>query len=89
MRLGTLLGLPVRTTSGKRLGHVHDIRVELGAGEPAVTGLLVGRLGLMSRLGLGAREHRSRLRSHDVVSWDRVVRADRRGVVIDDESSPG
>jgi sporulation protein YlmC with PRC-barrel domain len=82
MRVTDLLGVPVRTESGESLGHVHDIRGELGARSLRVTGLVVGRLGLLERLGLGAPRTPLRVRTRDVLPWSQVVRADRRGVVV-------
>ena len=84
MRLSDLLGTPVRTESGERLGHVHDVRAELTARSLKVTGLVVGPFGVLERLGLGAPRSALRIRSNDVVEWSRVVRADRRGVVVKD-----
>jgi sporulation protein YlmC with PRC-barrel domain len=84
MKLSDLLGASVRTQSGERLGHVHDLRAELTASSVRITGLVVGRLGLLERLGLGAPESQDRIRSHDMVPWSAVVRADRRGVVVRD-----
>ena len=84
MNVSDLLGLAVKTESGDSLGHVHDVRGELGARSLRVTGLVVGRLGLLERLGIGAPEATERLRGHDVVPWSAVVRADRRGVVVKD-----
>jgi sporulation protein YlmC with PRC-barrel domain len=82
MRLTDLLGVPVRTESGESLGHVHDVRGELGARSLRVTGLVVGRLGMFERLGLGAPRTPLRVRTHDVLPWSAVVRADRRGVIV-------
>jgi hypothetical protein len=86
--VSVLLGLHVRTESGRGVGRVHDVRAELGPRSLHVTGLVVGRVGLLERLGVGAPRARQRLRSHDVVAWKDVVRADRRGVVIRDGSEP-
>ena len=82
MRLSDLLGVQVRTESGESLGHVHDLRAEIGAGAPRVTGVVVGQVGLLERLGLGASASTRRLRRHDVIAWTDVLRADRRGVVV-------
>jgi hypothetical protein len=49
-----------------------------------VTGLVVGHLGLLERLGLGAPRSLARLRTEDVIPWTDVIRADRRGVVVRD-----
>jgi hypothetical protein len=86
MRVTDLLGVPVRTESGESLGHVHDIRGELGARSLRVTGLVVGRLGLLERLGVGAPRTPLRVRTRDVLPWSQVVRADRRGVVVRSEA---
>lgn len=82
MKLTDLVGLPVRTEDGVRLGHVHDVRAEVSSRAARVTGLVVGRLGVLERLGLGAPRSSARLRSHDLVLWRDVVRADRRGVLV-------
>ena len=80
MRLGELLGLQVRTESGEALGRVHDVRAELTSSSLRVTGLIVGSLGLIERLGIA--------RPRDHVPWSAVVRADRRGVVVRDGTTP-
>ena len=82
--VSALLGLRVATESGERLGRVHDVRAELTPRTLKVTGLVVGRVGLLERLGFGAPGSGSRVRGHDVVPWSAVIRADRRGVVVRD-----
>jgi sporulation protein YlmC with PRC-barrel domain len=89
MRLSEMLGLVVRTESGEELGRVHDVRAQLTSRSLKVTGLVVGGLGLLERLGLGAPETSGRIRTHDVVSWSAVVRADRRGIVVRDGTHRG
>jgi sporulation protein YlmC with PRC-barrel domain len=81
VRLSELLGLEVRTESGDSLGHVYDVRGELGPRSLGVTGLVVGQRGLLERLGIGAR-------TDDALPWSAVVRADRRGVVVRDGTRP-
>ena len=88
MNVSDLLGLGVKTESGDSLGHVHDVRAELGPRSLRVTGLVVGRLGLLERIGIGAPESSKRVRGHDVVPWSAVIRADRRGVVVRDGTRP-
>ena len=88
MRLSEVLGLPVRTEGGTSLGHVHDVRAELRPRTLRVTGLVVGRWGMLERLGIGAPESGARIRAHDVVPWSAVVRLDRRGIVVRDGTEP-
>ena len=86
MRVSDLLGLRVRTESGDTLGRVHDVRAELTPRTLKLTGLVVGELGVLERLGIGAPTSTARLRSDDVIAWNDVVRADRRGVVVRDRA---
>ena len=88
MRLSDLLGVPVRTESGDDLGRVHDVRGELTSRTLRVTGLVVGRAGVLERLGIGAPRSTARIRVHDVVPWRDVVRATRAGVVVRDGVRP-
>ena len=82
MRLSDLLGLCVRTEAGERLGTVHDVRAELTPRTLRITGLVVRKVGMLERLGIGAPDASARLRGHDALPWSRVVRADRRGVIV-------
>ena len=88
MKLSELLGARVRTESGEHLGRVHDVRAELSSSSLRVKGLVVGRVGMLERLGLGAPTSRDRIRGHDAIPWSAVVRADRRGVVVRDGTRP-
>ncbi len=87
-RLSDLLGSSVRTKSGRRLGRVHDVRAELRPRTVVVTGLVIGRVGVLERLGVGAPESKGRNLRRDVVPWRSVISVDRRGVVIRDEAAP-
>jgi hypothetical protein len=64
------------------------VRAELTPRTLKPTGLVVGEVGLLERLGLGAPRSPDRLRSDDVVAWGDVIRADRRGVVVRDRAAP-
>ena len=83
MRLSDVLGLEVRTESGARVGAVRDVQAELTPRTLRVTGLVVGRQGVLERLGL--RRRRGRVAA-GVVEWRDVVRVDRRGVVVRDRT---
>lgn len=78
----------MRTESGDKLGRVHDLRGELTSRTLKVTGLCVGKVGLLERLGLGAPKSAVRLLTHDVIPWKDVIRADRRGIVVRDGTEP-
>jgi hypothetical protein len=54
MKLSDLLGVQVRTESGEPLGYVRDLRGELTTRSLRITGVVVGGLGLLERLGIGA-----------------------------------
>jgi sporulation protein YlmC with PRC-barrel domain len=84
MRVSELLRRDVRTESGEKLGRVRDLRAELTTRSLKVTGLVVGHLGLLERLGIGAPESRDRIRTRDLIAWSAVVRADRREIVVRD-----
>ena len=87
MRLSDLLNLEVRTESGERLGRAHDLRAELTSRSLSVTGVCVGTLSLLERLGVTSPEA-GRIHMHDVVPWSAVLRADRRGIVVHDGTEP-
>jgi sporulation protein YlmC with PRC-barrel domain len=82
VNVSDLLGARVLTEDGTSLGRVFDVRADLRPRSLKVTGLVVGKWGLLERLGLGAPGSGVRIRSHDVVPWQDVVRADRREVVV-------
>jgi sporulation protein YlmC with PRC-barrel domain len=84
MRFTDLLGTEVSTESGQRLGHVHDLRGERTPRTLKITGLVVGPVGLLERLGIGAPESGARIRTRDVVPWSAVVRADRGKIIVRD-----
>jgi sporulation protein YlmC with PRC-barrel domain len=84
MRLSELLGTPVTTEAGSRLGYVRDVRAEIHPRHVAITGLVVGKLGVLERLGIGAPTTTVRIRTRDVIPWEHVVRAGRRGIVVQD-----
>ncbi len=88
MRFSDLLNVKVTTESGELLGRVHDARGELTSRSLKITGLVVGGLGLLERLGLGSPESRGGLGRHDVVPWSAVVRATRSGIVVRDGAKP-
>jgi sporulation protein YlmC with PRC-barrel domain len=74
----------VQTESGRKVGRVYDLRAELTSRSLRITGVAVGGLALLERLGIGAPESAERIRTQDVIPWSAVIRADRRGIVVRD-----
>ena len=85
-RVSDLLGVDIHTESGEKLGRVFDLRGELTSRTLRITGVAVGGLALLERLGIGAPESTERIRTKDVIPWSAVIRADRRGVVVRDDA---
>jgi sporulation protein YlmC with PRC-barrel domain len=87
MRLSELLHRDVATESGRDLGHVHDVRAERRGSRLVVTGVVVGRRGVLEHFGIGVRRARTgaKLRSDGgVVPWEAVVRVSSGKVVVRD-----
>lgn len=87
MRLSELLNRRVRTESGRKLGHVHDVRAELRGDRLLITGVIVGRHALLEHFGVGLSSGRAapKLRTKaDVVPWSAVVRFGPGTVIVRD-----
>jgi sporulation protein YlmC with PRC-barrel domain len=93
MRLSELLRHRVVTESGRTLGHVHDVRAVRRGDRCYVTGVVVGRHGLLEHFGLGLDSGRGGAkirRAANVVPWEVVVRvASGKVVVRDGTELPG
>jgi len=90
LMLSDVLGAEVVDESGRRLGHVHDLRI-VRDGAPAepdqappyrVEGLIVGRRGLHARLGLEAARRAEPLRRGEPLAWEDVVELGERRIVV-------
>ena len=79
------------TEDGRKLGRCHDLRGELTSSSLRVTGLVIGRKGLLEHFGIGAQASASpaRLRDVDTVPWGAVVRIEGDRVVVRDDAAPG
>lgn len=88
MRLSELLGMEVVTESGWSLGHVFDVRVELGHGSPKVVGLVVGKPGVRRRLyGEARRGDVSRL-PEGAMPWDAVLAIEDKTIRVREVPTP-
>jgi sporulation protein YlmC with PRC-barrel domain len=76
-RFTSLVGREVVTEGGRQLGACHDLRGPLAERSLRVTELVVGRRGLLERLGI-------RRGPRDAVAWDAVVRIGGRKIVVRD-----
>jgi sporulation protein YlmC with PRC-barrel domain len=87
MRLSELLHRKVVTESGRRLGHVHDLRAEQRGDRLVVTAVLIGRRAYLEHFGLGvdAGTQGTKLRtSARSVPWDSVVRFSSGTLIVRD-----
>lgn len=91
MRLSDLLGARVQTEAGRKLGHVQDVRVERAAGEGGewrVKGIVIGRRGLMERIGLTAAARTDPAPSGDIVAWGDLLRLEEGTVIVGEDVEP-
>ena len=92
MRLSELVDRKVVTESGKTLGRAFDVRASRRGSTVEVTGLVVGRRGLLERLGIGpsrgeaGRGHK--VWKRDLVPWKAVVRLEQKQIVVRDGTEP-
>lgn len=87
MRLSELLHRKVYTESGRKLGHVHDVRAELRGDRLLITGVIVGSHALLEHFGVGlsAGQASPKMRTKaDVVPWSSVVRFGKGSVIVRD-----
>jgi sporulation protein YlmC with PRC-barrel domain len=78
--LSSLLRRKVVTESGVPLGRCHDLRGELTNSKLRVTGLCVGRGGLLERAGIRGHD------THATIPWSAVARIDGKQIVVRDDA---
>lgn len=81
MRFTTLVGIPVISADGRRLGRLMDLRCEREPGTheySVVSAIIFGRVGWLERLGL-------RIPKQDVAAWKYVESFDRREIRMSPE----
>jgi sporulation protein YlmC with PRC-barrel domain len=78
----------VVTESGHTLGRCHDVRGELDTSRLRVTGLVLGRRGLLEHFGIGAQASASSVRQRvaHVVPWKDIVRFEAERIVVRDST---
>jgi sporulation protein YlmC with PRC-barrel domain len=88
IRLSELLGKEVVTESGWVLGHVFDIRVELGRGAPKVVGVVVGAPGVRRRLYGEARRQNVNTLNEGAIPWEAVQAIEEKRIRVREVPSP-
>jgi sporulation protein YlmC with PRC-barrel domain len=88
IRLSELLGKEVVTESGWSLGHVFDVRVELGRGAPKVAGLVVGKPGVRERLYREARRRDVNTLPQGAVPWESVQSIEEKRIRVREVATP-
>jgi sporulation protein YlmC with PRC-barrel domain len=86
--LSELLGKEVVTESGWVLGHVFDVRVELGRGAPRVAGLVVGAPSARRRLYGEARRRNVNTLNEGAVPWTAVQAIDEQRIRVHEVPTP-
>jgi hypothetical protein len=81
-----VMGCRLQTESGELRGHVFDIRLRRDGERWRVVGLVIGRRGLLERLGFTDAKRIEPVAHHDLYDWDAVV-AVADGVVVVRESA--
>ncbi|MEA2300672.1 MAG: PRC-barrel domain [Solirubrobacteraceae bacterium] len=85
-----LIGCVVRTESGSKLGRVHDLRAHRDGDEWLLVGLVVGRGGMVARLGQGEGEGEGgSVRTGRVIDWPSIVGLDDGSITVRDDVDPG
>jgi sporulation protein YlmC with PRC-barrel domain len=87
MRLSELLKREVVGESGRRMGHVHEVRGELVGDRLRVIGLVAGELGILERYGVGTHgsggPDQAKVHGHPIIPWERVISVGTKIVVRD------
>jgi sporulation protein YlmC with PRC-barrel domain len=87
-RLSELLGKEVVTEAGWSLGHVFDVRVELGSARPKIVGLVVSAPGLRRRLYGEARRTSVGTLTEGAVPWEAVQAVEEGRIRVRDVATP-
>jgi sporulation protein YlmC with PRC-barrel domain len=87
LRLSALLHRQVETESGRRLGHIHDVRARRQGDRLLITDLIVGKRALLEHFGVGLRSARTgtKLRTGaDTIPWQAVTSLTSGRVIVKD-----
>jgi len=84
IRASDLIGCELRTESGERLGHVHDLRAERAGDRWRLSGLVLGRRGMSARLVGTGGDGADPLIRGEVIAWEAVSRLEVGSIVVRD-----
>jgi sporulation protein YlmC with PRC-barrel domain len=82
VKLSQVLGAKVTTTGGRDLGRVWDVRARHHDESLVLTGLVVGRTGLLARLGLRHARLRGQPHRRQVIPWSDIVVVGEHQIVV-------
>jgi sporulation protein YlmC with PRC-barrel domain len=86
--LSDLLETEVVDGAGRKLGHVHDVRVEKMQRRTSeghqlkVVGLVIGGRGLRERFGLDTARTERPIADRELIEWERVVATEPGRVIV-------
>ena len=85
IRASDLIGCELRTQSGRRLGRVHDLRTQATDDGWQLTGLVIGRRGIATRLVGSTESNGDPLIQGDVIPWHAVTALEVGLITVCDE----
>jgi sporulation protein YlmC with PRC-barrel domain len=84
IRASDLIGSVVRTESGKTIGRVHDLRANTIHGDCLLTGLVVGRGGMLARF-TGGGATAGPTHGGDIIPWQAITKLEDGHITIRDK----
>ena len=86
IRASDLTGCVVRTESGRKIGRVHDLRLQGdGSGTWRLLGIALGRSGLFERLGVRHVRRSARVSGSKLVPWEAIIQLEEGLVTVRDQ----
>jgi hypothetical protein len=89
IRATDLTGCVVRTELGKKVGRVHDLRLQSdGTGAWRLVGIVLGRGGMSERLGIARAGRPDPIIADDFVRWQAILRLEEGLITVRDDEVP-
>lgn len=84
IRASDLIGCVVHTESGKKIGRVHDLRAKTTDSDCLLTGLVIGRGGMLARL-TGGGATAGPTHGGDVIPWQAITHLEDGHITVRDQ----